>query len=124
MKSVYSYFNQCSSFTLPFFYDNVCLQISLDKYRKWFLKRKNINGYKKLPKGTPQKIDRLINCFDRKIENKQIFNADVKKEYFEGISIIYNKFYELSFDNRLSWKEKEIQRKAEHYILYGNHNYN
>jgi hypothetical protein len=100
------------------------LQISLDKYRKWFLKRKNINGYKKLPKGTPQKIDRLINCFDRKIENKQIFNADVKKEYFEGISIIYNKFYELSFDNRLSWKEKEIQRKAEHYILYGNHNYN
>lgn len=121
MKSVYSYFNQKSSFNLPFFYDNVSLRISLDKYRKWFLKRKNINGYKKLPKNTPTKIDKLINCFDRKINNEPIFTEDVKKEYFEGISIIYNKFYELSFEPKESWKDKEIKRKAEHYIMYGKH---
>ena len=121
MKSVYNYFNQASSFTLPFFYDDITLKISLNNYRKWFLKRKNINGYKKLPKGTPKEIDRLINSFDRKIDGKSIFTDEVKKEYFNGISIIYNKFYELSFEPKLSWKDKQAQKKADYYIMYGSH---
>lgn len=77
--------------------DSVLPEMILDDlmfYRKSFLKRKNINGYKKLPNGTPIIIDKLINSFDRKIKSKKLFKDDVKIEYLKGVQLFFNSYYE------------------------------
>ncbi len=61
------------------------LGYALYNYRKWFLKRKNINSYKKTNKNTPENLDKLLNSFDRKIKNIAIFTDEVKKEYYKGL---------------------------------------
>ena len=69
------------------------LGYEVHNYRKNFLKRKNINSYKKCKKGTPVIIDKMINAFDRKICNKKIFTDDIKQKYLDGLNEIFESYY-------------------------------
>ena len=76
------------------------LYYQLHNYRRAFLKRKNINGWKRNINGTPEIVDKLLNSFDRKIKVIPLFTDDVKREYFEGLSKIFaNHYDELKFNN-------------------------
>ena len=76
------------------------LYYQLHNYRRAFLKRKNINGWKRNINGTPEIVDKLLNSFDRKIKGIPLFTDDVKREYFEGLSKIFaNHYDELKFNN-------------------------
>ena len=73
------------------------LRHCLTSYRRAFLKRQNINQYKRQKKGTPKVISNLINDFYRNINNVQIFTDKLKKEYLKGINTIYDNYYDLEF---------------------------
>jgi hypothetical protein len=92
-------------------------------YRKDFLKRKNINRYKKSNKGTPVVLDKLLNSFDRKIKGVPIFNDEVKKEYFEGLQNIFNNYYEDTFQPRITKRQYYSSYLAIMYDIYGVKNY-
>jgi hypothetical protein len=91
------------------------LAMYLREHRKKFLLRKNINDYKSYKKDTPLKLQKILNSFDRKINNKFIFNDEIKKQYYN----ILNDFFEIYYNNirfnRLSKKECYIQYQAEQY---------
>jgi hypothetical protein len=87
----------------------------LHHYRKNWLQRKNINGYKKSPKGTPLLLDKIINQFDRKIKGRSIFTDDVKSEYYKGIQEIMNEFYDNTFDPKPSRKDAYMEYAYEEY---------
>lgn len=95
----------------------------LHEYRKNFLKRKNISGYKKSPNGTPILIDKIINQFDRKIKGRLIFTDDVKKEYFKGIQSIINEFFDETFQPKISRKDAYIKYMADNYCKFGKNKY-
>ena len=80
----------------------------LNDYRRSFLKRKNINGWRKNINGTPIIIDKLLNSFDRKIKGLPLFSEDVKIEYFKGLNDIFEKHYN-------EMKYKNISRKDCYY---------
>lgn len=109
MKSDYSFYGS--------------INFRVQEYRKQFLKRKNINGYKKNNKGTPIVIDKLINAFERKIKGKKIFTDAVKKEYFKGLKIVFAKYYDETFQPKISRKDSYINYLAEQYIIYGKKTY-
>ena len=92
---------------------------SLIEYRKSFLKRKNINQYRRQKKGTPKLISNMINSFDRKINNVPIFTDEIKKEYLKGINIIFKNYYIMK-DLYLSRKDYYKIYVAEHYCMYKN----
>ena len=72
----------------------------LNNYRSSFLKRKNINRWKRNINGTPEIVDKLLNSFNRKIKGIPMFTDEVKREYFEGLSKIFANYYdELKFNN-------------------------
>jgi len=72
----------------------------LNNYRRSFLKRKNINRWKRNINGTPEIVDKLLNSFNRKIKGIPMFTDEVKREYFEGLSKIFANYYdELKFNN-------------------------
>jgi hypothetical protein len=73
------------------------LRNCLQNYRRAFLKRQNINQYKRQKKGTPKVISNLINAFDRKINNVPIFTDELKKEYLKGINTIFENYYDLDY---------------------------
>jgi hypothetical protein len=76
------------------------LYYKLHNYRRAFLKRKNINGWKPNIDGTPVIVDKLLNSFNRKIKGIPMFTDEVKREYFEGLSKIFANYYdELKFNN-------------------------
>jgi hypothetical protein len=91
-------------------YRFISINYDVQKYRKNFLKRKNINKYKKVSKGTPLVIDKLLNCFDRKIKGIEIFTEDVKRQYFEGLEVYFDAYYWDTFQPRFS--------KTYHYNAY------
>jgi hypothetical protein len=74
------------------------LRNCLHAYRRHFLKRKNINQYKRQKKGTHKVISNLINAFDRKINKVPIFTDEIKKEYLKGINTIFANYYDLDFE--------------------------
>lgn len=101
-------------------FENVgSLGYNLHKYRLHFLKRKNIQKYKKSKKGTPIVIDKMINSFDRKIQGITIFSEEVKNEYFKGINEIMSNYYLETFLPKKSKYEKYISFLADQYFLYG-----
>lgn len=76
------------------------LYYELHNYRRAFLKRKNINRWKRNINGTPETVDKLLNSFNRKIKGIPMFTDEVKREYFEGLSKIFANYYdELKFNN-------------------------
>jgi len=76
------------------------LSYELHNYRRAFLKRKNINRWKRNINGTPEIVDKLLNSFNRKIKGIPMFTDEVKREYFEGLSKIFANYYdELKFNN-------------------------
>ena len=81
------------------------LYYDLDNYRRSFIKRKNINCWKKNITGTPIIIDKLFNSFDRKIKGIPLFSEDVKIEYFKGLNAIFEKYYNEMKYNNLSRKD-------------------
>ena len=101
-------------------FENVgTLGYELHQYRKNFLKRKNINCYKKTHKETPILLDKLINKFDRKIKGLPIFTDEVKYEYFKGLQNIFNLYYDETFNPKLSRRCAYYNYLAENYCLYG-----
>ena len=134
MKSGYDY--EVSNKT------NFSLRYSLNNYRRAFLKRQNINQYKRQKKGTPKVISNLINAFDRKINNVPIFTDKLKKEYFNGINKIFANYYDLEYvylpmlcyyqycadqwlcykkTNHISFKEFKAQGIYKRYYKYKKH---
>jgi hypothetical protein len=100
-------------------FENVgTLGFQLHQFRKGFLKRKNVNGYKKTNKNTPIIIDKLINSFDRKIKNISIFTDNVKDEYFERIKHIFDEHYNDTFEPKKSKKTCYFEYLADNYMLY------
>ena len=96
------------------------LYYELHNYRCSFLKRKNINGWKSNIDGTPVIIDKLLNSFNRKIKGIPMFTDDVKREYFEGLRKIFEKYYdELKFNN-LSRKDAYYKYCGENFKTSGN----
>lgn len=99
------------------------LHYELQEYRRNFLKRKNINGWKPNIDGTPVIVDKLLNSFNRKIKGIPMFTDEVKREYFEGLSKIFANYYdELKFNN-LSRKDAYIAYLARHYKATGRGRY-
>lgn len=95
------------------------LYYDLHNYRRTFLKRKNINCWKKNINGTPVIIDKLLNSFNRKIKGIPLFTDDVKSEYFEGLRKIFaNHYDELKFNN-LSRKDAYYNYLASNFITTG-----
>ena len=94
------------------------LSFQLHEFRKRFLKRKNVNGYKKTNKNTPIIIDKLINSFDRKIKNMPIFTNNVKDEYFVQLKGIFNDHYSDTFEPKKSKKDCYMEYLADNYIKY------
>ena len=92
------------------------LQYEIYEYRKSFLKRKNINGYKKNIKGTPNNLDKLLNCFDRKINKKEIFKSELKAKYLEGLNEIFGDYYHHNRHDKLTKKDAYNNYCAEQYI--------
>lgn len=95
------------------------INFEVQKYREDFLKRKNINGYKKTSKNTPLLLDKIINKFDRQIKGIPIFLPDVKKEYLTGLERIFGYYYIERIQPKASRKEAYISYLAENYIKYG-----
>ena len=95
------------------------LSLILNNYRRSFLKRKFINNYKKNVNGTPTNIDKLINCFERKIKGIEIFNDSTKKLYFEGLNKIYSDYYDEMKFNKISKKELYFIYLSENYKVTG-----
>jgi hypothetical protein len=94
----------------------------LKEYRYKFLKRQNINQYRRQKKGTPKQISNLINAFDRKINNLPIFTDEIKKEYLKGINTIFANFYSMK-DEYLSRKDYYSDFWAEQYCVFKNPKY-
>ena len=100
---------------------SVCklLYYELNNYRSSFLKRKNINGWKRNINGTPEIVDKLLNSFNRKIKGIPMFTDEVKREYFEGLSKIFANYYdELKFNN-LSRKDAYYKYLASNFKTTG-----
>jgi len=91
----------------------------LNYYRRSFLKRKNINGWRKNITGTPIIIDKLLNSFDRKIKGIPLFTEDVKIEYFKGLNDIFEKYYNEMKYNNFSRKDCYYSYLAENYRTTG-----
>lgn len=96
---------------------------ALRTHRHIYLKRKNINKYKKSNNGTPVMLDKLFNSFDRKIKGIEIFNKDVKYQYFKELNDIFNFYYEESFKPKISKREAYIHYKATNYLVFKKHGY-
>lgn len=95
----------------------------LHEYRRNFLKRKNINGWKPNIDGTPVIIDKLLNSFNRKIKGIPMFTDEVKREYFEGLRKIFEIYYdELKF-NKKSRKDAYYTYLAHHFRTTGRGRY-
>lgn len=97
----------------------ISINFNVQKYRKQFLKRKNINGYKKTHKQTPILLDKLINTFNRKIKTLPMFTDKVKAEYFNGLQNVFNLYYDETFEPKLSRRGAYYRYLAENYCLYG-----
>ena len=98
---------------------NLSIEDAVREYRRAFLKRKNIQGYKKLNKYTPKRLDKLVNAFDRKIKKKPIFSEKVKEQYFLGLEKIFTQYYETLNQNRLSKKDAYINYLATNFKISG-----
>ena len=95
------------------------LSYELYTYRINFLSKiKNINRYKKTSIGTPYKVDRIINCFDRKIKNIPIFTDEVRLKYLNGINNIYTEYYQSTYENKTSKKMAYLQYQTDIYFKY------
>ena len=90
---------------------------NVQEYRKYFLKRKNINCYKP-NKNTPILLDKLLNTFDRKIKGIPIFKDDIKKEYLKGVQDVFNQYYDTTFEPKKSRKQAYYEYEAEIYCIY------
>ncbi len=95
------------------------LSYDLNNYRRSFLKRKNINGWRKNITGTPIIIDKLLNSFDRKIKGVPLFSEDVKIEYFKGLNDIFEKHYNEMKYNNLSRRDCYYKYLAAHFKITG-----
>jgi len=95
------------------------LDFNVRTYRQYFLKRKNINRYKKTSKGTPIIIDKLLNSFDRKIKSQPIFTDDVRAEYFKGLQKLFNDYYDDTFQPRLPKWFHYSSYQADMYVIFG-----
>lgn len=104
-------------------YRFISINYDVQKYRKDFLKRKNINKYKKVGKGTPVVIDKLLNSFDRKIKGIEIFTEDVKKQYFDGLNEIFDAYYWDTFQPNIPKCYHYSDYIADMYFVYGKKNY-
>jgi len=95
----------------------------LNNYRSSFLKRKNINRWKRNINGTPEIVDKLLNSFNRKIKGIPMFTDEVKREYFEGLRKIFENYYdELKFNN-LSRQDAYYTYLARHFRATGRGRY-
>jgi hypothetical protein len=90
----------------------------LSEHRKSFLKRMNVQGYKKQAKGTPVILDKIINSFDRKIRQKFIFNSEIRKQYFSELKKIYERHYCEVRAMQFNRSSAYISYKADFYIKY------
>jgi len=97
------------------------INFEVREYRKNFLKRKNINGYKKTHKHSPKLIDKMLNALDRRINGLPLFTDEVKQKYFKGLNAIYIKHYTESFNPQTSRKDCYINYLADYYCKFGNH---
>jgi len=100
-------------------YRFITINRDVQNYRKNFLKRKNINNYKKVSKGTPVVIDKILNSFDRKIKGINIFTEDVKKQYFDGLNDIFDDYYWDTFQPRFPKAFHYNAYLADMYCVYG-----
>ncbi|OPZ54104.1 MAG: hypothetical protein BWY90_00308 [Deltaproteobacteria bacterium ADurb.BinA014] len=48
-----------------------------------------------------------------------IFTEEVKSEYFKGLQIIFNSYYDETFQPKLSKKDAYYKYLAENYCMYG-----
>ena len=78
------------------------LKRAIHNLRLSFLKRKNINNWKRLPKETPECLSKIINSFERKINNLEIFDSKTKKLYFQKLNELYEEYYEGEKENKCS----------------------
>lgn len=104
-------------------YRFVTINEDVQEYRKKFLKRKNINRYKKMGKGTPVVIDKLLNSFDRKIKGISIFTEDIKKQYFDGLNEIFDAYYWDTFQPNFPKSFHYNDYLSDMYCLYGVNSY-
>jgi hypothetical protein len=114
MKSAYNYLQN-----KDIFYDNSeNINLALNEYRKWFLRKSCIN-YSKLNKGTPIQIEKIISAFNRKINDLELFkNYDIKIDYIKGLKTIFNQYYELKSKEQKDSKQfKKIEQQALLYII-------
>ena len=114
MKSAYNYLQNKD----VFYHDAENINLALNDYRKWFLRKGCIN-YSKLNKGTPKQIEKIISAFNRKINDLELFkNNNIKVDYINGINIIFNQYYELKSKEQKNSKQfKKIEIQALLYIL-------
>ena len=114
MKSAYNYLQNENVYS----HDAENINLALNNYRKWFLRKGCIN-YTKLNKGTPKPIEKIISAFNRKINNLELLkNNNIKVDYINGINIIFNQYYELkSKEQKDSKLFKKIEQQALLYIL-------
>ena len=96
------------------------LHYELSDYRRSFLKRKNINHWKKNIDGTPESLDKLLNSFNRKIKSIPLFTDDVKVQYFEGLNKIFEKHYEELKFNNASRKDAYYKYCGQNFKTTGN----
>ncbi len=95
------------------------LDFNVRTYRQSFIKRKNINRYKKTSKGTPIIIDKLLNSFDRKIKGQPIFTDDIRAEYLKGLECIFNLYYKETSKPKPTKKHYYTSYLADMYIVFG-----
>lgn len=108
--------------------DKKSLGYTLMAYRKRFLETKKLkNGYKNdLHKGTPEKLEMHFAAFERKIKGKPLFNEVIKTDYLNGITVIFELFYDnISEEQGVCWREKEREKELNEWVtLYDEWNKN
>ena len=114
MKSAYNYLQNKD----VFYDDTENINLALNNYRKWFLRKVCIN-YSKLNKGTPKPIEKIISAFNRKINDLELFKTNnIKVDYINGINIIFNQYYKLKSKEQKDSKQfKKIEQQALLYII-------
>jgi hypothetical protein len=95
------------------------ISYSLKEYRKRYLSNKVCkNIIFKAPKHTPIIIEKIINCFERKIKNKTLLKDVFLEDYKVGINEIWKQYHDFYCKHqRKSKKEKRIDMLASEYIL-------
>jgi hypothetical protein len=83
-------------------YDIFFLKLAISKHRQNYLKRKNVNNWKTNGINTPDSLDKLLNCFDRKIKGFKIFTPEVKNQYLKELNVLFSDYYLSTFEPKYS----------------------